>query len=178
MVSRVMADEIEIVSYQPEWAALFAAERVALLTSLPTDLVLNVEHFGSTAIPGMDAKPIIDILVAVRSLAEARESFPSLLAALQYDFWAENPKLDRLFFVKGLPLRGPRRTNHLHVCEHTGEMWGQLAFRDNLIAHPAVAEEYARVKRRLALKFREDREAYTDAKSWLYCRGHGCVAWR
>lgn len=160
-----MADEIEIVPYQADWPALFAAERVTLLSSLPHNSVLNVEHFGSTAIPGMPAKPIIDILVAVRSLAEARATFPSILTSLEYDFWAENPKPDRLFFVKGLPPRLPRRTHHLHVCEHSGEMWGQLAFQRRLVAHPEIAEDYAKLKRRLALEFRHDREAYTNAKA-------------
>jgi len=72
-----------------------------LRAALDPDLVLGLEHFGSTAIPNLAAKPIIDMLVAVRSLAEARLSVIAPLRRLGYVFWAENPKTDRMFFVKG-----------------------------------------------------------------------------
>lgn len=159
-----MTDEIEMAPYRPEWKALFEAERAALKNVLPADLVLDVEHFGSTAIAGMPAKPIIDILVAVRSVPTARELFPAILERLEYDFWADNPKLDRLFFVKGMPPRGERRTHHVHVSERPGEMWDRILFRDYLIANPSAAAEYAQLKQRLARAFRDDREGYTRAK--------------
>jgi GrpB-like predicted nucleotidyltransferase (UPF0157 family) len=90
-----MSDEIEIIPYQPEWPALFATERQTLLGCLPSDMVLDIAHFGSTAIPGMAAKPIIDILIAVRSVTHAKDALPSILAQCDYDFWADNPKQDR-----------------------------------------------------------------------------------
>lgn len=160
-----MSDEIEIMPYQPEWPALFAAERLILLGCLPNDMVLDIAHFGSTAIPGMAAKPIIDILVAVRSVTDARNVLPTILARWDYDFWADNPNQDCLFFVKGLPPRAQRRTHHLHVCEPSCQMLRQLAFRDYLVAHPAIAQEYAELKKRLATEHRNDREAYTAAKA-------------
>ncbi len=126
---------------------------------------MALEHFGSTAIPGLAAKPIIDILVAVRSLAVARATFVEPLRTLGYVFWAENPKTDRLFFVKGMPPYGERRTHHVHVAEPTAEPWLRLPFRDYLRAHRQEAQRYERLKRELALRHRTDREAYTDAKS-------------
>jgi GrpB-like predicted nucleotidyltransferase (UPF0157 family) len=70
-----------------------------------------------------------------------------------------------MFFVKGMPPFGSRRSHHLHVTEAHGEMWQRLAFRDHLRAHPEEAETYGQLKRRLATEYRTDREAYTDAKS-------------
>lgn len=158
-------DEIEIVEYDPRWPALFAEEAVRLRAALDPDLVVGLEHFGSTAIPGMAAKPIIDILIAVRSLAEARATFIEPLEELDYVFWADNPKPDRLFFVKGMPPYGERRTHHVHVVEPTAEPWQRLGFRDYLRTHPAEAKRYAALKRKLANDHRSDREAYTDAKA-------------
>ncbi len=87
------------------------------------------------------------------------------LDALGYAFWADNPRRDRLFFVKGLPPRAPRRTHHVHMIEPSAEMWDLLLVRDILRADPEEAARYAALKRELAVRHREDREAYTDAKA-------------
>lgn len=158
-------DEVELADYDPAWPALYAAEAARLREALPPGLIRAMEHFGSTAIPGMPAKPIIDILVAVPSIAEAREAAVRPMEALGYAFWAENPKRDRLFFVKGLPPSAPRRTHHVHMCELGGEMWQRLVFRDVLRADAEEAARYAALKRELAVRFREDREGYTEAKA-------------
>jgi GrpB-like predicted nucleotidyltransferase (UPF0157 family) len=158
-------DDIEIAEYDPRWPALFAEEAARLRGVLDPDLIIGLEHFGSTAIPGMAAKPIIDILIAVRSLAEARERFVEPLEELAYAFWADNPKTDRLFFVKGMPPYGERRTHHVYIVEPTAEPWQRLGFRDYLIAHPDEARRYTDLKRSLAAAHRSDREAYTDAKA-------------
>lgn len=159
-----MSETIVIVPYRAAWNAQFEIERRALEAALPKEAVLAVEHFGSTAIPGMPAKPIVDVLIAVTSLTEARRAFPEILDSLGYDFWTDNPKRDRLFFVKGMPPRGKVRTHHIHVCEPDGEVWERRLFRDYLIAHPDRASDYARLKNRLAAMFAEDREGYTRAK--------------
>jgi len=158
-------DEIEIAEYDPHWPTMFAEEAALLRQVLDADLLFGIEHFGSTAIPGMAAKPIIDILIAVRSLTEARASVIEPLQRLGYVFWADNPKPDRMFFVKGMPPYGVRRTHHIHITEPTGEKWLSLPFRDYLRAHPDEAQRYERLKRDLAVAHRADREAYTDAKS-------------
>lgn len=158
-------DNIHLADYDPRWPAMYAAEAARVRAVLPAGLVLAVEHFGSTAIPGMDAKPVIDILVAVRSVQEAREHAVAPMEALGYAFWADNPKRDRLFFVKGLPPAAPRRTHHVHMTELGGEMWRRLLFRDYLRAHLEEAGRYAILKRDLAARYSTDREAYTAAKS-------------
>ena len=160
-------DEVEIVDYDPRWPLLFDEEAKRLRAVLDPSLIVGLEHFGSTAIPGLSAKPIIDILIAiaVRSLTAARATFVDALRKLDYVYWADNPKKDRMFFVKGMPPFGSKRSHHVHVTELEGEMWRRLAFRDYLRVHPEEAETYQRLKRRLAAEHQTDREAYTDAKS-------------
>jgi GrpB-like predicted nucleotidyltransferase (UPF0157 family) len=158
-------DEIELADYDPRWPALFEREAARLRAALDPSLIVGLEHFGSTAIPGLAAKPVIDILIAVRSLPDARARFVEPLRTLDYVFWAENPRLDRMFFVRGMPPFGERRTHHVHVTEPDGELWRRLAFRDYLRDHPEEATIYERLKRQLAAEYQTDREAYTDAKS-------------
>jgi GrpB-like predicted nucleotidyltransferase (UPF0157 family) len=158
-------DEIGIVDYDPRWPQLFDEEAKRLRATLDPSLITGLEHFGSTAVPNLPAKPVIDILIAVRSLPEARASLVESLRKLDYVWWAENPKTDRMFFVKGMPPFGSKRTHHVHVTETDGEMWRRLAFRDWLRAHPEQARSYGELKRRLAAEHPTDREAYTDAKA-------------
>ena len=158
-------DDITLVAYDPKWPAHYEAEIARVSKALPAGLIVAAEHFGSTAIPGLAAKPIIDILIAVRSLSEARAVAVGPLDALGYAFWSDNPKTDRLFFVKGLPPSAPQRTHHLHMTEIGGEMWQRLIFRDYLRAHPDETARYAALKHALAARHSQDREAYTDAKS-------------
>jgi GrpB-like predicted nucleotidyltransferase (UPF0157 family) len=161
-------DEIEIVDYDPRWPALFDEEARRLRATLDPSLIIEIEHFGSTAVPNLSAKPVIDILIAVRSLPNAHTPFIEGLRTLDYVWWADNPKADRMFFVKGMPPFGSRRTHHVHVTEIHGEMWQRLTFRDWLRAHPDQARSYDQLKRRLATEYSTDREAYTDAKSaWI-----------
>jgi GrpB-like predicted nucleotidyltransferase (UPF0157 family) len=158
-------DEVELVPYDPRWPLLFDEEAKRLRAALDPCLIVGLEHFGSTAIPGLSAKPIIDILIAVSSLAAAQASFVEALRSLDYVYWPDNPNKDRMFFVKGMPPFGVKRSHHVHVTEPHGEMWQRLAFRDYLRAHREEAATYERLKRRLAAKHRTDREAYTEAKS-------------
>ncbi len=158
-------DEVEIVDYDRRWPLSFDEEARRLRAVLDPSLIVGIEHFGSTATPGLAAKPIIDILIAVRSLAAAQETFVEVLGKLEYFYWDDNPKKDRMFFVKGMPPFGTKRTHHIHVTEPHGEMWQRLAFRDHLRAHPEEAETYEQLKRRLAAEHQRNREAYTDAKS-------------
>lgn len=160
-----MADEIEIVDYDANWPRLYEEERVRLARILPPDLVVAIEHAGSTAIPGLAAKPIVDIFIAVRSIGVAMDTLVAPIEALGYVFWAENPDKDRMFFVRGMPPYGERRTHHIHIVEPTSGVWQRsLAFRDYLRAHADEAERYSQLKRSLALRHRTDREAYTRAK--------------
>lgn len=158
-------DEITLVDYDPAWPAQFAEEAARIRTALGDSVVVTVEHFGSTAVPGLSAKPITDLLVAVRSLPEAREQAVPALEALGYAYWHENPASDCLFFVKGLPPNGPR-THHAHIVD-AGEFSfiARLLFRNYLRADWEEARRYEDLKRRLSAAFPDDREAYTAGKT-------------
>jgi len=158
-------DAVELVAYDHQWPAQFVAEAIRLRALVASDGVIAIEHIGSTAIPGLRAKPIIDILMIVPSLPQARLLLPDRLQALGYAFWADNPKTDRLFFVKGLPPAGPGRTHHVHVAEPGSEPLLSLRFRDHLRSHPEQAQRYVQLKDELALRHHSDREAYTAAKT-------------
>lgn len=158
--SNAAEDTIEMVEYDPSWPGLFVAERSAIEKALQP-LNPRIEHFGSTAVPNLPAKPIIDILVIVSDIS----IWPGLVAPLSglgYVHWAENPRKDRMFFVKGMPPFGTRRSHHVHI-RTPGDV-SELAFRDWLRRHPADAVRYATLKRNLAERFRANREAYTAAK--------------
>jgi GrpB-like predicted nucleotidyltransferase (UPF0157 family) len=101
---------------------LFEEEARRLRAVLDPSQIMGLEHFGSTAIPGLSAKPIIDILIAVRSLAVAEANVVEALRSLGYVYWADNPKKDRMFFVKGMPPFGAERSHHVHLTEPHGEM--------------------------------------------------------
>lgn len=160
-----MADEIELVAYDPGWPRLFDEERALLERVLPIDPILAIEHAGSTAIPGLAAKPIIDIFIAVGSIEVAQATLVEPIQAIGYVYWAENPDRDRMFFVKGMPPYGERRTHHIHIFEATSEIWQRaLTFRDYLRSHADEAERYRQLKQGLAQQYRSDREAYSRAK--------------
>lgn len=171
-------DDIALVEYDPRWPDLFAQEAARVRAALGEGLIVAVEHFGSTSVPGLAGKPVIDLLVGVRSVAEAREHAVPALEAMGYAFWYDNPNTEHLFFVRGLPPNGPR-THHIYMVEpetlrdpKTGAFlfWDRLLFRDHLRAHPDEARRYEAVKRDLAARFPDDREAYTDGKT-IYVYG-------
>lgn len=158
-----MTDDVVLMPYDGQWPHLFAQE-AARVRHLLGDLVTRVEHIGSTAVPGLDAKPIIDLLVGVRSLHEGEQQAVPPLEAIGYSYWRDNPNQERMFLVKGLPPNGPR-THHLHMVEPTSAEWERVLFRDYLRAHPDEAQQYAQLKHQLAAQFPYDREAYTDGKA-------------
>jgi GrpB-like predicted nucleotidyltransferase (UPF0157 family) len=149
------------VPYDPTWPARFEAERAAIAEAIGESSVYGIHHVGSTAVPGLAAKPIIDVLVGVRSLDESRACFEPL-ARLDYMYAPYLPE-EMHWFCKPHP---SRRTHHLHLVPvGTQRYTDELAFRDRLRADPQAAEEYLALKRDLARRFSHDREAYTDAKS-------------
>lgn len=156
-----MTDEpIRIVPYDPRWPARFERESAALTDAIGEWVAGGVHHVGSTAVPGLVAKPVIDILVGVRSLEESRACFARLgeLGYLYFPYRSE----EMHWFCKPRP---GRRTHHLHLVPADEKRFSdELAFRDYLRAHGDVAEKYGVLKRRLAEEFRHDREGYTEAK--------------
>jgi GrpB-like predicted nucleotidyltransferase (UPF0157 family)/ribosomal protein S18 acetylase RimI-like enzyme len=165
------ADNIELVDYCSEWPKKAAAEIAHLRKILPGENILEYEHVGGTAVPGLIAKPIIDIQIAVKSLEIAKEELIKPLEADHYAYWYDNPDQDRMFFVKGLPPIGQGRTHHVHIVGMACPQWlDKILFRDYLIAHPDIAQEYAALKRELAGLHTQDREKYTDAKTEFIMR--------
>ena len=157
-------DEIALVPSDPAWPRRFEEEAARLRAIIPADLLIEIEHIGSTAVPGLPAKPVIDIQATVTDLEAARSRLIAPLEAAGYAFWAENTDTDRLFFVKGLPPAAPHRTHHLHIMGDGPGALRHVAFRDHLRDHPAERDAYAALKRDLARRYRHDREAYTRAK--------------
>ena len=155
-------EEVSLVPYQSRWADDFLLERNRLQKRFPA--FQAVEHIGSTAIPGMPAKPVIDILAGVASMPIAHSMSGAILAFGYTTSHAYNESLvDRKWFMRSA---GGHRTHHLHVVVLGSQVWlNRLLFRDRLRASPELAEAYARLKADLADRFRHDREAYTVAKS-------------
>jgi GrpB-like predicted nucleotidyltransferase (UPF0157 family) len=168
-ISRLVAEEIAIAPYDPEWPRRFVEERDHLLACLPQDLVKRVEHFGSTAIPGLAAKPVVDMLVEVASLEETRHRIVPILEAQGYDYlWRPTHGDDGPPFYAWFIKRDAAgtRTHHIHMVEASfEEHWRRLLFRDFLIDHPEVAQAYETLKRRLAAAHPNDRAAYTNGKA-------------
>lgn len=167
-IARVVAEHVAIVPYDPAWPGSFERERDHLRSCLPDDLIGRIEHFGSTAVPGLAAKPIVDLLVEVTDLEQTKTRIAPLLEAQGYDyFWRATSGDDTPPFYAWFIKRDARgeRTHHIHMVEAQFEHWDGLLFRDYLIAHPAVAREYAELKIRLAERHGRDRVAYTNAKS-------------
>lgn len=156
-----MSEPIEIHSYDPAWPAAFERERRLILKSF-AEPPLRIEHMGSTAIPGLPSKPIIDIIVLIRDLADAHAAVPAL-EATGYSFWRDNPDKTKLYLAKGLP-PAPRRTHHLHIYDDAGEITRHLLFRDHLRSSPEGLAAYLALKTDLAARFRNDREAYSIGK--------------
>lgn len=157
-------DEIKLAPYNPLWASAFAAEAERLSAVLLPRMAIRVEHIGSTAVPGLAAKPIIDIMVLIASLERARVNAVKPLELAGYAYWAENPNPERMFFVRGLPPE-VRRTHHLHLTESPAILARHLAFRDRMRNDAEEAARYAQLKTILAERHRSDREAYTAAKA-------------
>jgi len=158
-------DYIYLVEYDPEWPNLAVEEISAVRKVLPFSWVKDIQHIGSTSIPNLTAKPIIDIYVGVESI-ELGQLAIEPIKSLGYQYWAENPNKLKMFFVKGMPPFGEKRTHHVHIVEYQGDYWqATLIFRDYLRNHPECATQYAELKKTLADQFKYDREAYTDAKS-------------
>lgn len=151
---------VKVVSYDHSWAAYFEAKKKTLLELLEEDNLVSIEHVGSTSIPTLSAKPIIDILVVVKNLKEAKEWVPKL-KTLGFQFKTENDAR-RLFFTEGPE---SKRTVHLHIAQQGSEYADEiLVFRDYLLKNPSSVREYELLKTKLSGKYANNREAYTKAK--------------
>lgn len=149
---------VRVVPYDPEWPRLFQAEARRLIAGLaPIPVVL--EHTGSTSVPGLSAKPVLDMLAGFVEGAPV-EAYIERLVGCGYVHRGEQGIPGREFFRRGEP-----RAYHIHLTHIGSQFWREhLAFRDYVRTHPATREEYARLKYELAAKFPHDRTAYIDGK--------------
>lgn len=166
-VENLVREKIEITDYDPDWPNMFKKEAIYLKKILPEKIVKRIEHFGSTAIPGISAKPVIDILVEVSSLSETKKSIVPILKSKGYDyFWrptiGDEPPFYAWFIKRNA--KG-KRTHHIHMVEKGSELWDRIFFRDYLRKFPKEAKKYDLLKRSLSKKFKNDRIAYTKSKT-------------
>ncbi|MBX3609064.1 MAG: GrpB family protein [Hydrogenophaga sp.] len=152
---------ISLVAPDSAWPAMFEAEQARLNEVLGEWLVGEPVHIGSTAVPGLWAKPVIDIMAPVASLAAER---PAIAAAAELDYVHFPYRAELMhWFCKPSPAQ---RTHHLHLVPIDAPLWRErLAFRDALRANATWRGEYEALKRELAARHANDREAYTDGKT-------------
>jgi GrpB-like predicted nucleotidyltransferase (UPF0157 family) len=150
---------VRIVEYDENWPALFAAEAARLLSACG-DLPLVLEHVGSTAVPGLCAKPVLDVLAGHPAHASPL-AYVAPFERAGYEHRGDRRIPGHQFFRRGQP-----RAYHIHLVEEHGQLWREyLAFRDLLRSDEALAQAYAALKRELAARFPRDREAYIARKS-------------
>jgi GrpB-like predicted nucleotidyltransferase (UPF0157 family) len=158
---RCMSDRakpVVVVDYDPHWQRMFEDERARILTVLGSR-VAAIEHIGSTAVVGLGAKPIADIMIGLRALADT-EPCISRLTSIGYNYRPENEHMfpERRFL--------DRPSYHLHMVEVSSDFWRRhIMFRDYLRIRPEKARQYLELKKELASKYQVDREGYTDAKT-------------
>jgi GrpB-like predicted nucleotidyltransferase (UPF0157 family) len=177
MVSSRAGKPITIAPYDPEWPHLFENERDLIYTTCGRDAFTTIEHVGSTAVPGLGAKPIIDMMPGLESLATA----PPVIAALQSIGFVYVPEFEQSNqFDEGMPFRrylrkdiAGERAFHMHMVEDGSDFWERhLLFRDYLRAHPEERDAYEHLKRALAEEFNNSltpasnvNVGYTDRKT-------------
>ena len=160
---------VHVVPYDPTWIDKFESERVALEKLLAPWRKGPIEHVGSTAVVGLCAKPVIDIMAGVKSLSES-EPAKNILCQAGYQYAEYKTDVMHWFCKPSFTIR----THHLHLVPFESPLWYErLAFRDLLRTNFAVAAEYAALKQELACRFEFDREAYTDAKYPFIMRALG-----
>jgi GrpB-like predicted nucleotidyltransferase (UPF0157 family) len=156
---------VEIWEYDIAWPLKFEEQKADIMNAIG-DKVAGIEHIGSTAVPGLGAKPIIDVMVGLRRLSDAVDCIEPL-RRIGYDYVPELEAQipERRYFHKG-PSNVPEKHYHLHMAEMNGEFWNvQVLFRDYLRSHSDCAREYFELKKDLAAKYRLNREAYNEAKT-------------
>ena len=162
-----MSAPVLIVDYDPDWPLEFEAERRGILAAVDGG-ISTVIHIGSTAVPGLCAKPIVDIMAGVPGLREAEALLPPL-SERGYDDVTKIDDSDEWFYCLGKAPEKPSDTMryfHLHLMREDSHDWNRhVNFRDYLRLHPETAAIYCTLKRRLAERFRDQREVYTESKT-------------
>lgn len=156
-------DVIQLETYDPKWPRYAAAEIDTIQNWIhsPYD---SIHHLGSTAIPGMNAKPVIDLFIGLDDMRAAHEWIKPL-QLLGYIYWQDNPNPHHARYYKGMPPYGSARTHHLHILPAGPELDKRIRFKSKLTNDPELQKAYQQLKKDLSQQHRNDREAYTEAKS-------------
>jgi len=165
-IKRVTAEVVDIVEYDPNWSLLFEQEKRHLQSCLPDDLIVRIEHFGSTAVPGLRAKPIVDMVIEITDEERGKTLIPEILEPQGYDcFWRPLWNEDVPPYFTWCIKRDSEgvRTHHLHFVT-VGFKDEELEFRDILRSDPEIARQYGELKLQLSRQHRHDRISYTEAK--------------
>lgn len=171
-------EDIHLEPHDEQWAGMFSDERQALIRQIGPHTVAAIEHFGSTSVPGMTAKPTIDILVGVEN-AELSDKIIPRLTAMGYEYLGEAGIPGRLY----LRIRGKHAYN-AHIVLYQGDIWNHnIMIRDYLRAHALEAERYSEMKRqvvaqgaRALLRYSDEKNAFVEklldrAKTWFHGSG-------
>ncbi len=152
--------KVEVIPYNPQWATDYRQEAIKIRTILKNNLVA-IHHIGSTSVPYLEAKPIIDIMPVVKDINQI-DSLNSSFEELGYECMGEFGIPGRRYFRKG----GEFRTHQIHIFEESNifDIQRHLAVRDYLRSHPIIASQYGKLKRELTLRFPTDIEGYCDGK--------------
>lgn len=166
-IAKVTSEQVSIVPYDSNWPKLFEKEKQHLLDILPNSIIKRIEHFGSTAIPKMSAKPIIDMLVEVSSLEKTKIIIVPILEKLGYEyFWRPITGNEPPFYAWFIKRNNQgQRSCHIHMVEADSVLWDRLYFKQYLTEYPVTAKNYEALKIQLAKKHPKDRVAYTKAKT-------------
>ncbi|WP_240992262.1 GrpB family protein [Rickettsiella grylli] len=157
-------DNIIIESYNTNWTKLAEAEIKAIKRISNQLSYVSIKHLGSTAVPELSSKPIIDIFIAVNSIEEAKQWIKPL-ETFAYVFWNENPNKSHLRFFKGIPPFGEKRTHHIHIVQSgNSTIEHSVLFRDILRRDQKIRLEYEALKIQLSQSHLTNRELYTDKK--------------
>ncbi|MEQ2977253.1 GrpB family protein [Butyricimonas faecihominis] len=155
---------IILSEYRAEWAKFYEQEKDTIISALGTNNMYRINHIGSTSVPGLIAKPTIDILLEIPTDADIPSLTAALISAGYICNTQPNNPAPHLMFMKGYTPQGFRgQAVHLHV-RFPGD-WDELYFRDYLRSHPETAKSYGKLKQNLQLRYEHDRDAYTEAKT-------------
>ncbi len=166
-IQELTREHIAIVPYDIDWPARYAAIEERLARTLPLGLFTRIAHIGSTAVPGLSAKPIIDVQVEVTSLERVRREVVPMMQELGYEYiWRPTMGEEAPFYAWfiGRNAQG-ERTEHIHMVQPDPASEDRLLFRDFLRSHPAEASRYEALKQQLLRAHADDRAAYTQGKT-------------
>ena len=160
---------IEVVLYREEWKTLFKREKELIVNTMGNLLEMNIEHIGSTSVQGLSAKPIIDMLIEIPLLTnETKNTILAKLREIDYENMSNAEQEKRMTFGKGYDLHNPDKQKfHLHIREKNADLQDEIYFRDYLRQNSDAQKKYEVLKMNLAEKHKNNREEYTDAKTYF-----------